>query len=542
MTTILLRDGKIIDGTGSAAYDGSLLIEDDKIKAVLKKGEEPPSTDAVVDATGCVISPGFIDMHSHSDWLIPLDDHHKLLKHSLEQGITTIVAGNCGFSPAPIGPGSSELIAMMDMLREKPLDYSWKSMGEFLDRVEEEEPVLNLAELTGHASVRLAVSPERRGGMSPEDLKKSLDELRRSFDEGACGLSLGLMYDPGLYSPLEEIEAFCRVAAKADKPVAVHLKALSVLSPGYPLTTMRAHNHLALEEMIDIARKTEAKLQISHLIFVGRRSFSTAPKALRMIEQARREGVDVMFDGFPYPCGNTTVNVVLPYWFLAKTPDAYRDRWARAKLRAEMEIGFRLVGFMYKDFQVMNAAIEGAEELNGYTVEEISKKWKMSPFNAMLKLSEESKGGTLMLFHTYSGEPGNEKALESVLEHELCLFETDAALRSEGYPNPAAVGTFPRVLGPLVRDRKLFSLENAINRSTLASAERFAIKDRGAIATGKAADVVIFDPEEISDTPPVGNKPAGKPKGIKHVFVNGAHVVKDGSYVGGPRPGRVLRV
>ena len=190
----------------------------------------------------------------------------------------------------------------------------------------------------------------------------------------------------------------------------------------------------------------------------------------------------------------------------------------------------------------MDAGVPGWEELNGLMIPEIARRWKMSPFNAMLKLSQESKGAALMLFHTYSGEPGNEAPIESVLSHDLCLFETDAALKSAGYPNPAGRGTFPKILGDYVRERKLFSIENAVKRMTSASADRFGLKDRGVLAPGKAADVVVFDPETISDTPPVGPQPAGKPKGIKHVFINGKQVVKEGSYIKGSRPGRVLRV
>ncbi|MGW8322151.1 MAG: amidohydrolase family protein, partial [Thermodesulfobacteriota bacterium] len=181
------------------------------------------------------------------------------------------------------------------------------------------------------------------------------------------------------------------------------------------------------------------------------------------------------------------------------------------------------------------------EELNGLTIEQIASKWGMSPLKALLKLSEASQGRTLMLFHTYSGEPGNEGPLESVLRHEACLFETDVVVKSTGYPNPAALGTFPRILGHYVRDRKFFSLENGIRRMTLASAERFGIQDRGALLPGKVADVVVFDPQKISDTPPTGTRPAGKPKGIDHVFLNGTHVVKGGAYVPGSRVGRVLR-
>ena len=414
-------------------------------------------------------------------------------------------------------------------------------MGEFLDRLSSIKPVLNVAELVGHSTVRVAGSHTRRGAMKPGELATCLDAVRKSFDDGAYGLSFGLGYDPGMYSPLEEIVSFCRVAAEYDRIVTVHLKALSLLSPTYPVLTPRAHNLLALEEMLEIAQKTGIKLQLSHFIFVGRRSWKTADKAISMVEDARSAGIDVMFDAFPYMCGNTTINVVLPYWFLAKTPEAYRSRFARMRLRAELETGFALLGFTYKDFQVMDPAIDGAEGLAGLTIPEIAGKWDTTAFDALLRLSEESGGGALMLFHTYSGETGHEDVIDKVLSHELCLFETDAIIKSTGYLNPAAKGAFPLILGPYVRDKELFSLETAIKKSTSASAERFGITDRGVLEKGKATDIVVFNQETISDTPPNGALPAGRPKGVEHVFINGRHVVEGGKYTGKERSGQVLR-
>ncbi|MRR36920.1 hypothetical protein EG829_20110 [bacterium] len=322
----------------------------------------------------------------------------------------------------------------------------------------------------------------------------------------------------------------------------VHLKALSAFSPTYPVTTLMYHNHKALSEMLSIARKTGARLQISHFLFAGRKSFRTADKSINMVEEARRQGVDVMIDAFPYTCGNTTITVVLPHWFLRHGAEAYRSPWMRMRLRIELEAGFRLVGFRYDDFQVMEAAVPGLDGLNSMRITEVARLWGMSPFNAMLRLCEQSSGGTLVLFHAYSGEPGREEVIEKVLSHELCLFETDAVIKDRGYPNPAAMGTFPRVLGPLVRDRKLFTLEEAVHRSTTGSARRFNIRDRGEIAPGKAADIVVFDPSMISDTPPEGSRPAGRPAGIRHVFINGKAAVSGGRMEPNLRAGTVLRL
>ena len=189
----------------------------------------------------------------------------------------------------------------------------------------------------------------------------------------------------------------------------------------------------------------------------------------------------------------------------------------------------------------MDSGIEGAEELNGLTISEIARRRRARPFDTLLELSEKSRGETLMLFHSYSGEPGNEGALEAVLANPHCLFETDALVRRRGHPNPAAAGTFPRILGEFARERRLFSIEDAIRRMTSASAERFGIRDRGILAKGRAADLVIFDPERIADSPAEKGRPAGRPVGIRHVFLNGEQVVRDSVYVEGSRAGRVLR-
>jgi N-acyl-D-amino-acid deacylase len=543
MTTTLIRGGRIIDGTGGKSFRADLLLDGDRVGGLFRAGRELPASDREIDAAGCVVAPGFIDMHSHADWMLAAADHDALVKPFVEQGVTTVVAGNCGFSPAPV---QLSRLASMDeplakALFDPTLEYDWESMGEFLERLEKRGLALNLAELVGHATLRIAGSETRRGPMPRRELERCLDELRRSFDEGAVGLSFGLGYDPGMYSSLDELAAFCHVAGEAGKPVTVHLKALSAISPCYPVTYLRPHNLRALREMLDIARRTGIRLQISHFIFVGRRSWPTAARALEMVDEAQRQGVDVMIDAFPYTCGNTTVNAPIPYWFLAMGPRGYRSAWARARLRVELELGFRLVGFIYEDFQVMDAGIEGEEEIDGLTIAEIARLRKRSPFDVFLDLSERSGGETLMLFHAYSGAPGCEEALEAVLAHELCLFETDALVKRKGYPNPAAVGTFPRILGEFVRNRGLLSLEDAVRRMTSASAERFGLSDRGLLARGKAADVVIFDPEAIADTPPVDSRPAGRPRGIRHVFTNGRQVVRDGTCVAACRAGRALK-
>ena len=544
MKTTLLRGGKIVDGTGGQARDGHVLIDGDRIKALLRAGEALPAADSVIDATGCVVAPGFIDAHSHMDWSLPLDDHPHMLKCFLEQGVTTVVAGNCGFSPAPVEAETFPLLEgrLMGPF-EKPLDYSWRSMGEFLDRIQERKPVLNLAQLVGHATIRIAAASTRRGAMKSDELKNCLAKAQQSLDEGACGLSFGLGYDPGIWSPKEEVEAFSAVAAKAKKPVTVHLRTYCRLGTIYSPLSLMPHNLLALQEMIDVARSTGVSLQVSHAMLLFRVTWPTVDRYLGMIEEARSQGVDVMIDAIPYTEINGSVSALLPLWFIARLPQGYKSRWARMRVNVDFVFLHRRLGYDYKkQARLMDAGVGGWEDLSGLTIGEIARKWGVSPMDALLRLCESSNGRAAVLCQAAAGEPGDEKPLEAILSHSSCLFETDALIRSRGYPNPAAFGTFPKVLGHYARERKLFSVEDAIMRMTSASADRFGLKERGRLEPGKAADVVVFDPQTISEAPLVGREFAGRPVGIRHVFLNGTHVVKDGAYASGVRAGKVLRM
>jgi N-acyl-D-amino-acid deacylase len=452
------------------------------------------------------------------------------------------VAGNCGISPAPVNHDklhSFEWHNVASVCLDEPLNYTWRSIGEFLDKIETLHPVLNVTQLVGHGAIRNSVARIHHRPMNSNELETCLNELRCALDQGACGLSFGLAYSPGMYSPIEEVEALCRAAKASNKLVTVHLKSYAKISRLYsPKMLSKPHNLRALKEMLNIARQTDVRLQVSHIMFAGRKTWRTAEEFIRMIDDAYREGIDVMVDAFPYTFGNTSIDVLLSPEFIATMPASFGSKRARMKLHYGNEIGFRMVGTSYQDWQLMEAAIEGWEDLSGLTIPEIAAKRNTSPVDIVLTLSEASKGAASMLCHALSDEP----ILEHILSHDLCLFETDAVIKSKGYPNPAALGTFPKILGHYVRDRKLFTIEKAIQRMTSESAKRFGIKDRGSLEPGKAADIVVFNPEAVSETPPMNDKPVGRPKGIQRVFVNGTQVVKDGEYVDSIRAGQVLRL
>jgi N-acyl-D-amino-acid deacylase len=272
-------------------------------------------------------------------------------------------------------------------------------------------------------------------------------------------------------------------------------------------------------------------------------TWPTVDSYLGMIEEARSQGVDVMTDAIPYTEINGSLLALLPLWFIARLPQGYKSQWARMRINVESPIALRRAGYeLKKQVRLMYSGVRGWEDLSGLSLGQIARKWGVSAMDALLRLCESSNGRAAVLCQAAAGEPGNERHLEAILSYSSCLFETDALVPSKGYPNPAGFGTFPKVLGHYVRQRRLFSVEDAVRRMTSASADRFGLKDRGRLEPGKAADVVVFDPQTISEAPLVGREPAGRPVGIRHVFLNGTHVVKDGTYVAGSRAGRVLRV
>jgi len=543
MPSYLIKNGIIVDGTNRPAFPGHLLTDSGRIAAVISKDEGLPDADTIIDVEGDVIAPGFIDMHSHSDWVMPRWDHPEAMKCLVEQGITTIIAGNCGFSPAPLTVQSREALRgnASNLLTDRPIDYDWSGMDEFMDKLAAAGPLVNIAQQVGHGVVRTGYAGISSRPLTGEQSDGCLGAIRRALDAGACAVSFGLGYAPGMFAPLDELEAIFRLSASLNKPVTVHLKALSRLSPTYPVTELRPHNIRALKEILDLAEKTGVTLQISHLIFVGRRSWSTAERALELIEAARKRGVDVMFDAFPYTCGNTTIDAALPYWYIDLRQKGRVPSWAHRLAGAELRLGFSLLGFSFGDFQVMDAGPESTE-YEGMRVSDLARRWGISEFDAFIRLSEKTPGGAVVLIHRYSGEPGDEQVLESVLGHDLCLFETDAMTRYRGFPNPAAIGCFPKILQRFVREKQLFGIENAIHRMTAASAARFRLADRGILAPGKSADITVFNPATISERPGAGVMPAGKPEGVRHVFINGAHVVENGRYIDRRRAGQILRI
>jgi N-acyl-D-amino-acid deacylase len=537
---VKLVGGQVIDGTGSAAKRADVAIAGEVIAAVGDLSQLQARE--TIDCTGKTITPGFIDIHSHSDWLLPGADHGALVEPFVRQGMTSLVGGNCGFSPAPITdmnrPAAQEASRL---IIDDTIDIRWQTMREFLDALERDGVSLNVAQLVGHGTVRAAITgPLNPAPPTGDELQEMERLVRAALDDGCVGVSTGLGYPPGIFAQEDELAEFARWAGRAGKIFTSHLKAYSWISGAYTSDpTGEPHNLAAIKEILRVAQAAQVRLQISHLIFVGRATWPNHVEALRLIDEARANGLDVAFDAFPYTAGNTTASVIFPAWILPRLEQVLEDPAEKADLRAFADAAFAAVGFGLPDIQLMHCNVPRWNQYDGLRVTEAAARAGMDPFDFYCRLVIDSHRNARVLNHTYSGDGPDEEPLRAVLRHPLCTIETDTFVTRDGHQNPASYGTFPRILGTYVKEG-LFALEEAVYKMTGAAAERLNWKDRGSLRKGCAADMVVLDPTRLRDTATFA-LPAQFPRGIEHVFINGHHVLNGDRYDAAARSGRVLR-
>ncbi|RPI22564.1 MAG: N-acyl-D-amino acid deacylase, partial [Chloroflexota bacterium] len=335
---LVIQNGTIIDGTGRQRYRADLGLKGGRIEAIA--AGERLSAPNTIDATGLIVAPGFIDIHSHADWILPLPDHAEILAPLVLQGITTVVAGNCGFSPAPVTPETTGRIdAISKMLRDREFPYRWGTFSEFLAKLESDRLALNAAFIVGHGNLRALVLGGRSSAPTPEEMETLRRLVCESLQGGAFGFSAGLAYAPGVFAKNEELLALLHVVAEMGGIFTVHGRAYSWVSPFYsPMFFGAAHNLRSVRELIALARQAGVRLELSHQIFVGRRTWRTYPAVLKEIDRAREAGLDVAFDAFPYTVGNSTINVVFPEWFLDGFHQNISDPKALKRLKREIDL------------------------------------------------------------------------------------------------------------------------------------------------------------------------------------------------------------
>jgi N-acyl-D-amino-acid deacylase len=519
---IVLKGGLIVDGSGGAPYTGSLLIRSGRIQRMSPRPLR--TTGVVINCAGKVVAPGFIDAHSHLDWHIPIKGHDELKYPFLAQGITTVVAGNCGASAAGFRENSTwKAQAEYNLLKNGLLTIEWDSVSEYMTRLASSGASHNIALLAGHGSTRASIRGNVPSPLHPYETKELLWLLDSAMDQGARGVSLGLQYEPGVFARPDEIREVALLVKRKGKILSVHMRALSAIAPGSPKRRLgEPHNLIALREILDLARRTGVRLQISHLVFVGSRTWRTAETAIQLLDRAIAEGVDVRFDTFPFACGASVIGVIMSPWFLAMGPAAYEDASALRRLKRDMRFVERQLGFGPSDIQVTDTLDSDLVDYNGMFLNEIARLRRMSPVDVLIDIARRSRGHARVLCHRFS----NDTIIETLMRHPAALFMTDAWVARTGIQNPSAYGAFPRLL-QIARDRRLLSLEETVRKMTGATAERFGLADRGLLRPGSPADITVFDWENVRDNTTETDTNLA-PTGIDYVFVNGKKIIGSG--------------
>ena len=521
----VIKDATILDGTGRTPWRGDVGITGDTIAAI---GDIAPEQGRhVIQASGLHLCPGFIDIHTHSDGRIlacPTADSRVL------QGITTELTGNCGYSVAPLKRADIE--DELQEFRELGISPDWTDVASYFARLERTRISVNHALLLGQGRLRKSAIGLVDRKLTTDELKNVLRAVEKGMDCGAFGLSTGLEYAPGIYTPAEEIVSMVQIVARRGGLYASHIRneASGLLE--------------AITEAIDVGRKTGVRVEISHFKAAGRSNWNKQSTALDLLDKARSLGIDVSADAYPYTAYSTSLTILLKAWVREGGPKAIlrrlRNRNARRRIRSEVSGKVREVPGDYGLIVISSTKSKRNRIAMGKNLVEIGEMWNVKPVDALLRLLEEEE--TVVDFVGHGMKPEN---VEMVLSHPLVMIGSDGFSMApkgkvaEARPHPRSYGTCPRVLGHYARERKLFDLSTAVKKMTSTPANQLRLTDRGRIARGMKADLVVFDRAEVRDTATFEN-PHQYPHGIKHVLVNGTLVVENGKHTGA-RPGRVLR-
>jgi N-acyl-D-amino-acid deacylase len=526
MVDIKLTGGRVIDGTGAPAWRADVGITGERITAIGDLAREPAGR--TLDASGLVVAPGFIDVHSHSDWRLWAN---RRAESKIRQGVTTEVVGNCGFSPAPVSDEFRDQMRSFALYLPPGMDFSWRSVADYLRRYTDEGIALNIVQLVGHGTLRLAAMGFARRAPTARELALMERLMDESMAGGACGLATGLIYAPGSYAATEEIVAVARRAARAGGFYASHIR-------GEGATLLEA-----VAEAIRVGREAGLPVQVSHIKAAGRPNWGKVADALRLIDAARAEGLDVMADAYPYTASSTTLRTLLPDWALEGGVEAMLERLgdaaARARIREELTGGSPILGRGLGWEDIMVAHAPARPDAQGRRLADVARAWGRDPLEAAFDILLAERGkGYVILFQL------DEADLRRALVHPEVMIGSDGsslAVEGElgaGTPHPRSYGTFPRVLARYVREQSLLSLEQAVHKMTGLPARRLGLADRGVLSVGARADVVGFDAARVADVATY-EAPHRYAEGIPYVLVNG-RVVIDGGEHSGALPGHVL--
>ncbi|MBY6414039.1 D-aminoacylase [Rhodococcus sp. BP-252] len=520
MTELLIRGADVVDGTGAPRTRRDVLVKNGRIESVTAPGLLD-GADRIIDVPpGHVLSPGFIDMHAHSDLGLLTDPGHF---PKISQGVTTEVIGQDGIAYAPIDD------ATLDIVRRQiagwngnpsDLDFSWRSVAEYLARLDR-GITPNAAYLVPQGTLRyLAVGGDQRPATARETAHMR-ELLAQGLAEGAVGMSSGLTYTPGMYADTSELRALCEVVAEFGGFYAPHTRS-------YGAGALEAY-----KEMLDLARETGCALHLTHATMNFGVNRGRAGEFLAMVDAAIADGCDVTLDTYPYLPGATTLSALLPSWAMSGGPDQALARMddpeMRARIAEDVDVngsdGCHGVTVEWETIQLSGVANPELDRYVGRTMIDIAADRGEAPVDVFFDILQKDQLATTILQHV-----GHEDNVRAIMAHPHHMGGSDAILVGER-PHPRAWGTFPRYLGHYVREERLLGLEDCINHLTGRPAGRLGLSDRGTIAEGNAADLVLFDPATVSDTATF-EKPKQQAVGISHVIVNGALAIDDGQPTG----------
>ena len=513
---ILLKNARIYDGTGADAFSGDILVEDERIVAVGADLREEAGK--VIDLSGLSVSSGFFDAHSHNDWFAIKKEPLKYLEPFIRQGITSFITGNCGLSAVGFDPDSPYVDKVGGGLFGYRGDTTgvYPSVKDFFEAIDRKNPC-NMAVIVGHCTARTSVAGWEHRELSTRERERMLALMEKGLQEGACGLSLGMMYEPGRFSSVAETRDVALLAEKYDRPLTIHPRAESAVSMDYPLLG-RAHILRALDELREMSRGTHMKLQYSHAIFVGRNTFKYRDEVHRILDEMKAEGIDAQFDIYNELLGVSVITVILPAWYQALSPADKRKPWNKWRFAVLAWASIQLLGFGWKDIVIAYVG-EGNEKYEGKTVYQIAKESGKSCIDTYLDLCEMSgfKGRVNM------GPYSTPDIIAWQSKRDDVLYMTDAWVEEHGVQNPAIYDCFPK----FIRDSLLGrgdTMPRTVRKMTGGVADRFSIPERGYVKPGYFADLTVFDEAEMASAVPDQERAFG----IRRVFINGKEVLCDG--------------
>lgn len=522
MYNIVIKNGTIIDGTGKKMFSGDVGIREERIEEIGDLRNE--KADVVIDARNQYVAPGFIDVNNHSDtyWRIFLDPD---LPSLLYQGITTIIGGNCGSSLAPLF-NQDILDTIQKWVDIRLANLNWLSMKDFLNEMENRKIAVNFGTLVGHATLRRGILGDEVRNLTAAELKIMKKSLEKAMKEGALGLSTGLVYTHAKLASREEIIELAKIVKKYDGVYATHIR-----GEGGELLE-------SVKEAIEIARISKVNLHISHLKAIGRKNWPLQEKAIELIEKAKKKGITISFDVYPYTLTGSVLYILLLDWVAEGGKRAMIRRLKDPVIRRKLVKEMKEDDFDYSKVVVSISPLD--KTLNKKNITELAKNQGKSVEETIIDLLIASEGRVITMMDVLS-----EKNIASAISHPLSIISTNGSGYSTSHRNskelvhPRNFGSFPRVFANYVRGKKLMSFEEAVYKMAGKPAEKFGLKKRGVIKKGNFADVVVFDPKKIKDLATPEN-PYQYSEGIGWVLVNGKAVLENGK-MNGVRNGEIMR-